>query len=227
MKTETLQEILDHIAAKRAVVLATNLDSGEQRLLQRGEGDTDTERAHAEQALRLDVCVTADETPQLFYQPFNPPPRMIVVGAVHIAQPLSAIAVLAGYEVTVVDPRESFAAADRFAGVALNLQWPDEALESLGLDSRCAVVTLTHDPKLDDPALQTALRSDAFFIGSLGSRKTHASRLRRLAKAGFSESDLGRVNGPVGLPIGARTPAEIAVSVVAQVTQALRKPEPS
>lgn len=226
MKTETLQEILDHIAAKRAVVLATNLDSGEQRLLQRGEGDTDTERAHVEQALRLDACVTTDETPQLFYQPFNPPPRMIVVGAVHIAQPLSAMAALAGYEVTVVDPRESFAAADRFAGVALNLQWPDEALESLGLDSRCAVVTLTHDPKLDDPALQTALRSDAFFIGSLGSRKTHASRLRRLAKAGFPESDLARVNGPVGLPIGARTPAEIAVSVVAQVTQALRKPQP-
>lgn len=226
MKTETLQEILDHIAAKRAVVLATNLDSGEQRLLQRGEGDTDAERAHVEQALRLDACVTTDETPQLFYQPFNPPPRMIVVGAVHIAQPLSAMAALAGYEVTVVDPRESFAAADRFAGVALNLQWPDEALESLGLDSRCAVVTLTHDPKLDDPALQTALRSDAFFIGSLGSRKTHASRLRRLAKAGFSESDLARVNGPVGLPIGARTPAEIAVSVVAQVTQALRKPQP-
>lgn len=226
MKTETLQEILDHIAAKRAVVLAINLDSGEQRLLQRGEGDTDAERAHVEQALRLDACVTTDETPQLFYQPFNPPPRMIVVGAVHIAQPLSAMAALAGYEVTVVDPRESFAAADRFAGVALNLQWPDEALESLGLDSRCAVVTLTHDPKLDDPALQTALRSDAFFIGSLGSRKTHASRLRRLAKAGFSESDLARVNGPVGLPIGARTPAEIAVSVVAQVTQALRKPQP-
>lgn len=226
MKTETLQEILDHIAAKRAVVLATNLDSGEQRLLQRGEGDTDAERAHVEQALRLDACVTTDETPQLFYQPFNPPPRMIVVGAVHIAQPLSAMAALAGYEVTVVDPRESFAAADRFAGVALNLQWPDEALESLGLDSRCAVVTLTHDPKLDDPALQTALRSDAFFIGSLGSRKTQASRLRRLAKAGFSESDLARVNGPVGLPIGARTPAEIAVSVVAQVTQALRKPQP-
>jgi xanthine dehydrogenase accessory factor len=226
VKTETLQEILDHIAAKRAVVLATNLDSGEQRLLQRGEGDTDAERAHVEQALRLDACVTTDETPQLFYQPFNPPPRMIVVGAVHIAQPLSAMAALAGYEVTVVDPRESFAAADRFAGVALNLQWPDEALESLGLDSRCAVVTLTHDPKLDDPALQTALRSDAFFIGSLGSRKTHASRLRRLAKAGFSESDLARVNGPVGLPIGARTPAEIAVSVVAQVTQALRKPQP-
>jgi len=160
VKTRTLQEVLDHIAAKRAVVLATNLDSGEQRLLQRREGDTDAERAHVEQALRLDVCVTADERPQLFYQPFNPPLRMIVVGAVHIAQPLSAMAALAGYEVTGVDPRESFAATERFAGVALNRQWPDEALESLNLDARCAVVTLTHDPKLDDPALQAALRSD-------------------------------------------------------------------
>lgn len=224
MKTRTLQEVLDHIAAKRAVVLATNLDSGEQRLLQRREGDTDAERAHVEQALRLDVCVTADERPQLFYQPFNPPLRMIVVGAVHIAQPLSAMAALAGYEVTVVDPRESFAATERFAGVALNRQWPDEALESLNLDARCAVVTLTHDPKLDDPALQAALRSDAFFIGSLGSRKTHAARLRRLANAGFTESDLERVNGPIGLPIGARSPAEIAVSALAQITQALHKP---
>jgi len=224
VKTRTLQEVLDHIAAKRAVVLATNLDSGEQRLLQRREGDTDAERAHVEQALRLDVCVTADERPQLFYQPFNPPLRMIVVGAVHIAQPLSAMAALAGYEVTVVDPRESFAATERFAGVALNRQWPDEALESLNLDARCAVVTLTHDPKLDDPALQAALRSDAFFIGSLGSRKTHAARLRRLANAGFTESDLERVNGPIGLPIGARSPAEIAVSALAQITQALHKP---
>lgn len=224
MKTKTLQTILDHIAAKRAVVLATNLDSGEHRLLQRGEGDTDIERAHVEQALRLDACVTTDQGPRLFYQPFNPPLRMIVVGAVHIAQPLSAMAALAGYEVTVIDPRESFAAADRFAGVTLNLQWPDEALESLKLDARCAVVTLTHDPKLDDPALQTALRSDAFFIGSLGSRKTHASRLRRLAQAGFSDAELERIHGPVGLPIGARTPAEIATSILAQATQTLRRP---
>ncbi|UCF48893.1 MAG: XdhC family protein [Myxococcales bacterium] len=149
---------------------------------------------------------------------------MVVVGAVHIAQPLSTMAALAGYEVTVIDPRESFAAADRFPGVTLNLQWPDEALQSLKLDARCAVVTLTHDPKLDDPALQMALRSDAFFIGSLGSRKTHASRLRRLAKAGFSEPDLERINGPVGLHIGARSPAEIAVSVLAQITQTLRQP---
>jgi xanthine dehydrogenase accessory factor len=226
VKAETLEAVLAEMEGKRPIVLATNLRSGEQRLLGRGDGDTETERADVERALRADACVTTDEASaaQIFYQPFNPPLRMIVVGAVHIAQPLSAMATLAGYEVTIVDPRESFAAAERFPGVMLSLEWPDAALESLGLDARCAVVTLTHDPKLDDPALQVALRSDVFFIGCLGSKKTHASRLRRLEKAGFTETDLARVNGPVGLPIGSRSPAEIAVSILAQVTQTLRKP---
>ncbi len=135
------------------------------------------------------------------------------------------MAALAGYEVTVVDPRSAFAAADRFPGVTLNLSWPDEALESLDIDARSAVITLTHDPKLDDPALSVALKSDAFFIGCLGSKKTHATRRKRLGKAGFSEEELDRMNGPVGLPIGSRSPAEIAVSVLAQVTETLRKPE--
>lgn len=226
MKAETLEAVLADIERKRPVVLATNLDSGDQRLLHRGDGDTEPERANVEHALRVDACVTTDgdSGPQIFYQPFNPPLRMIVVGAVHIAQPLSAMAALAGYEVTIVDPRESFAAAERFPGVTLNLDWPDAALESVGLDQRCALVTLTHDPKLDDPALQRALRSDAFFIGCLGSKKTHASRLGRLSKAGFKEAELARVQGPVGLPIGSRSPAEIAVSIIAQVTQTLRNP---
>ena len=226
MKAETLDAVLADIEAKRPVVLATDLETGKQRLLHRGDGESEPESATVERALRVDTCVTtdADGSPQVFYQPFNPPLRMILIGAVHIAQPLSAMATLAGYEVTIVDPRESFAAADRFPGVSLNLEWPDAALESLGLDQRCALVTLTHDPKLDDPALQVALRSDAFFIGCLGSKKTHASRLRRLAKAGFSPSELARVQGPVGLPIGSRSPAEIAVSVLAQATKTLRKP---
>lgn len=226
MKAATLETVLAEIEAKRPVVLATDLQTGEQRLLHRSDGQNESERADVERALRVDVCITSDTegTPQVFYQPFNPPLRMILVGAVHIAQPLSAMATLAGYEVTIVDPRESFAATERFPGVALNLEWPDAALEALSLDQRCAVVTLTHDPKLDDPALQVALRSDAFFIGCLGSKKTHASRLRRLAKTGFSSSELERVRGPVGLPIGSRSPAEIAVSVLAQVTETLRKP---
>jgi xanthine dehydrogenase accessory factor len=227
VRTETLGAILGHIESKRPVVLATNLESGEQRLLHRGEGETNSERTEIERALRLDACVTTEgeAEPRIFYQPFNPPLRMILVGAVHIAQPLSAMATIAGYEVTIVDPRESFAAADRFPGVRLNVEWPDAALESLSLDQRSAVVTLTHDPKLDDPALRVALRSDAFFIGCLGSKKTHASRLRRLSNAGFSEPELQRVRGPVGLPIGSRSPAEIAISVLAEVTQTLRKPE--
>lgn len=228
MKADTLAALLADIERDRPVVLATNLDSGDQRLLRRGDGETEPERTDVERALRLDACVTtdADAAEAIFYQPFSPPLRMILVGAVHIAQPLSAMATLTGYDVTIVDPRESFAASERFPGVTLNLEWPDAALESLGLDPRCAVVTLTHDPKLDDPALQVALRSEAFFIGCLGSRKTHASRLRRLGKAGFTEADLERVKGPVGLPIGSRSPAEIAVSVLAQVTQTLRKPSP-
>ncbi len=228
MKPETLETVLAEIEAKRPVVLATNLETGEQRLLYRGDGAAESEHADVQRALRMDACVTTDGDagPQIFYQPLNPPLRMILVGAVHIAQPLSAMATLAGYEVTIVDPRESFAEADRFPGVMLNMQWPDDALESLSLDPRCAVVTLTHDPKLDDPALRVALGSDAFFIGCLGSKKTHASRLRRLGKAGFSEAELARVKGPVGLPIGSRSPAEIAVSVLAQVTETLRKPAP-
>lgn len=226
MKVETLEVMLAEIETKLPVVLATNLATGDQRLLYGGDGEDETERVDVERALRVDTCITAAaEGPrQVFYQPFNPPLRMILIGAVHIAQPLSAMATLTGYQVTIVDPRESFAAADRFPGVTLSLEWPDAALESLGIDQRCAVVTLTHDPKLDDPALQVALRSDAFFIGCLGSKKTHASRLKRLGKAGFSETELARVKGPVGLPIGSRSPAEIAVSVLAQITETLRKP---
>lgn len=226
MKSEILDMVLESIATKRAVVLATNLESGEQRLLGRGDGDDDDERANVSTALRLDKPVTTgpDESRRIFYQPFNPPLRMVLVGAVHIAQPLSTMAVLAGYEVTIVDPRSAFAAEARFPGVALDLSWPDQALESLGLDARSAVVTLTHDPKLDDPALHVALRSDAFFVGCLGSKKTHATRLKRLRKAGFKDAELERIKGPVGLPIGSRSPSEIAVSVLAQVIETLRKP---
>ena len=129
-----------------------------------------------------------------------------------------------GYEVTVVDPREAFARQERFEGVEVHSDWPDEALETLGLDARTAVVTLTHDPKLDDPALTAALASEAFYIGSLGSGRTHAARLRRLKDAGFTDEALARIHGPVGLPIGARSPAEIAISIMGQITEVLRTP---
>jgi len=229
MKRDLLDQVLASIAAKRPVVLVTNLESGEQRLLRPAQGGDEQERGHVAEALRLDTPVTTEREvgPRCFYQPFNPPLRLVLVGAVHVAQPLSVIATLAGYEVIIVDPRSAFAASERFPGVTLDPSWPDAALEALDLDARCAVVTLTHDPKLDDPALSVALKSNAFFIGCLGSRKTHATRLKRLRNAGFSDAQLERLRGPVGLPIGSRTPAEIAVSVLAQVIETLRRPQPA
>ena len=157
-----------------------------------------------------------------FLNPFNPPLRLVILGAVHIAQPLAKIAELANYDVTVVDPRTAFASEERFPGVKLVTEWPDEAMEKIELDTRTAVVTLTHDPKLDDPGLHAALKSPCFYIGALGSRKTHGTRVERLTEAGFSEEDIARIHGPVGLNIGARSPAEIAISIMAEMTERLR-----
>jgi xanthine dehydrogenase accessory factor len=166
---------------------------------------------------------TVGET-EWFIGVHNPALRMIIIGAVHIAQVLAPMARMAGYDVTVVDPRTAFASRERFAGTTLLHEWPDAALETLTLDRRTAVVTLTHDPKLDDPALKTALASEAFYIGALGSTRTHAKRVARLAEAGFGDSDIERLHAPVGLDIGAKSPAEIAVSVLAQITERLRQP---
>ncbi|RVT86937.1 XdhC/CoxI family protein [Rhodobacteraceae bacterium CCMM004] len=153
----------------------------------------------------------------------NPPLRMVVVGGVHIAQPLLRIAALAGYDCVLVDPRESFASAERFPDVPRVHDWPDAALEAHALDARTAVVTLTHDAKLDDPAIAVALRSPAFYLGCLGSTRTHAKRRARLEAEGFGAEDLARIHAPVGLAIGARSPAEIAVAVMAEITQTLRQ----
>lgn len=152
----------------------------------------------------------------------NPPLRMIVVGAVHIAQALVPMAQVAGYDCFVIDPREAFASPARFPGVSLHHDWPDEAIAGLGLDARTALVLLTHDPKLDDPAIEAALRSDVFYIGALGSTRTHANRVERLQTAGFAPTDIARIHGPIGLNIGASGPAEIAVAILAEITQVLR-----
>lgn len=157
-----------------------------------------------------------------FIESRNPSPRLILVGAVHIAQALVPFAVAAGFGVVVVDPRRAFATDDRFPGVEISTEWPDEALERLGLEPRTAVVTLTHDPKLDDPALISALQSDVFYVGALGSRKTHASRLDRLRAAGLSEPAMARIQAPIGLDIGAVTAPEIAISIIAQIVAARR-----
>ncbi len=155
----------------------------------------------------------------------NPPLRMVVVGAVHIAQPLMKMARVAGYDAVLVDPRGAFATAARFPGERLVHDWPDEALEAESLDARTAVVTLSHDPKLDDPAIKVAIASDVFYIGCLGSTRTHAKRVTRLKEAGFTDAKIAKIHAPVGADIGSKTPAEIAISIMAEITERLRRPE--
>ncbi len=208
-----LQELVAARAARRAVGYVVDLGDWSRRLVELGQD--------AAVDLRLRADKAGVEEGQ-FILPCNPPLRLIVVGAVHVAQALVAISRLAGYDPILVDPRQSFATAARFPGEVILEDWPDEALRRLGLDGRTAVVTLTHDPKLDDPAIMVALRSGCFYLGCLGSRKTHASRVERLVAAGFSESEIGRIRAPVGLAIGAQGPGEIAVSILAEMTAVLR-----
>jgi len=228
MKADTLTRLFAERAAKRPVAVATDLATGAQALVQDADvsGDLDLDAgtlAAARARLAEDRSGVIEAGGRRFFvHVFNPPARLIVVGAVHIAQALAPMAALAGYGVTVIDPRRAFASDARFPDVALVGDWPDEAMAALSPDRRTAVVTLTHDPKLDDPALQVALRSDAFYIGSLGSKRTHAARLERLRAAGFGDAELARIHGPVGLAIGAASPAEIAVSILAQITAARR-----
>ncbi len=230
MKRDILDSLQKARAAKRPVALVTNLESGRQALL---DGDTVTGEltlggpvlAQARQAILDNRSATLPGT-DLFVQAFNPPLRMIVVGAVHIAQSLVPMAALAGYDVTVIDPRKAWATDARFPEVRMSTEWPDAALAALALDHRTAVIVLTHDPKLDDPALEITLKSPVFYIGALGSNRTHAKRLTRLREAGLDEAALVRIHGPIGLAIGAKSPSEIAISILAQMTQALHGAPP-
>ena len=227
MKAALFERLRADRLAKRPVVLVTRLPEGEQQLLDpRGalpEGVPPTLFDAARLASARDEASTVeDDGGTIVLQPFNPPLRLIIVGAVHIAQALARMCALAGFAAVVVDPRSAFATDERFPGVERLAEWPDKALAALAPDGRTAVVTLTHDPKLDDPALEAALRSSAFYIGCLGSRKTHAARLERLRRRGFTEADLERLHGPVGLRINARSPGEIAVSILAEIIQELR-----
>ncbi|HZB93552.1 MAG TPA: XdhC family protein [Stellaceae bacterium] len=232
MKLQFLERALAASRDGRPAVLATSLANGSQTFIEATETAGDLTLDGAALAAirkavtddRSTVIETADGP--VFIEVFNPRLRCVIVGAVHIAQPLARMASLTGYLVTVVDPRTAFASDARFPDVSLSTDWPDEALEKLRPNRRTAIVTLTHDPKLDDPALITALRSDAFYIGALGSKKTHAARCKRLAATGIGEAELARVHGPVGLDIGAISPAEIAISVMAQMTQVLRAEPP-
>jgi xanthine dehydrogenase accessory factor len=187
-----------------------------------GPGGRRLEREGHEARFRMDRS-GFEEDGETFVAIHNPPLRLIIVGAVHIAQALVPMARIAGYDPVVIDPRESFATPARFPDTRLIHDWPDEELRALGLDQRTALVLLTHDPKLDDPALTQALRSEVVYIGALGSTRTHAKRVERLTGAGFSEAEITRVHGPIGLDIGAAGPAEIAVSILAEMTRVLRQ----
>jgi len=221
-----LDDLLAARRAKRAVVLVTPLDGSAHRLVAVGKpeaGAGEPLATAAAQVARSDQAQVIDGAGgSVLLEPHTPPLRLIIVGAVHVAQPLAEMAALAGFAVTIVDPRRAFATEARFPGQALVVGWPDAAVTELAPDARTAVVTLTHDPKLDDPALIAALGSPAFYIGCLGSKKTHGARRTRLGERGIDAAALDRLHGPVGLAIGARTPAEIAVSVLAQIIGALR-----
>jgi len=231
MQLTTLKALNEARNNGKSALLFSDLDSGAETLTIEGEGSGDIEVTQeineaAERAQNEDRGrMLESEGRRIFIQVFNPPRRLIIVGAVHISQPLVPIARLAGYAVTVIDPRGAWATPERFPDVDIDNRWPDEALENLKPDSRTAVVTLTHDPKLDDPALNVALRSNAFYIGALGGRKTAVKRRERLTEAGFGPDDFARIRGPVGLDIGAVSPAEIAVSIVGQITETLHRPE--
>jgi xanthine dehydrogenase accessory factor len=227
VKLQTLEALLADREARRPVVLLTWLESGDQRLVHAARDlSEDAILAEAvEQALTSDRAAAVESASgRVFVQPYNPPLRLVIVGAVHIAQHLADWALRLGHAVSVVDPRTSFASPSRFPGVRLLHDWPDAALDAIGLDARCAVVTLSHDPKLDDPALERALHSEAFYIGALGSQRTQARRRERLRAQGFDDAAIARVHGPVGLDLGARSPAEIALSIAAQLTESLRRP---
>ncbi len=225
MKRGVLKAVEARRAQKQPFATVTDTATGAQNLTDAAvsDGDLTLSEAQVDEVRRR---IAADQSgvmdSGLFVRVYSPPARMVIVGAVHIAQALAPMAKLAGFDVTIIDPREAFVRSGQLADIHAIVEWPDDGMAQVKPDMRTAVVTLTHDPKLDDPALAAALRSQAFYIGALGSRKTHAKRLERLTALGFTATDTARIHGPVGLEINALTPAEIAVSIMAQVIEKLR-----
>lgn len=228
MRADHLAALLKARDAKCSIARLTDIATGAEALVVDGKAEgalqvDDALKAALDAALAREESRLFEDGPRrVFIQVLTPPLRLAIVGAGHISQYLGSIAAEIGFEVTVIDPRTTYASQSRFPAAKLSHEWPDTALEGMGLDRRMAVVTLSHDPKLDEPALATALRSDAFYIGALGSRKTQAQRRQRMKTQGFTDADLDRIHGPVGLDIGALSPAEIAVSIVAQIIDVLR-----
>jgi CTP:molybdopterin cytidylyltransferase MocA/xanthine/CO dehydrogenase XdhC/CoxF family maturation factor len=224
MRRTTLEEILAARREGRILVLALDSETGQEQLIDPDHDQSPLGRMAAEVAAR-DASRTIDlNGRRLFLSVYNAPWEVVIVGAVHIAQALAGLALASGYQVRVIDPRLPYATDERFVGITLVREWPDKALIDQPLTTRSALIVLAHDPKLDDAGLSIALRSSAFYIGALGSARTHAKRLARLTEAGFSQEEQARIHGPVGLAIGARSPAEIAIAILAQIIQMRRKP---
>jgi xanthine dehydrogenase accessory factor len=228
MRLDILHSLNTERAARRAAIVVTDIASGGQRFVPAADIPADPLRERLEARLRTGKSGMED-TPEgrVFLTVYVPPPRLVVTGAVHISQALAPVARQLGYDVTIVDPRTAFASPERFLDVNLIPQWPDVALPPLNVDRYTAFAALTHDPKIDDPALLHALERECFYIGALGSKKTHATRLARLKAQGATDNGLARIHAPIGLAIGAASPPEIAVSIMAEITAALRLPPPS
>jgi xanthine dehydrogenase accessory factor len=226
VKLETLKELNTERAARRPAILVTDTANGEQRLVKARDFAADPLRAELSRQLRMGKSATVEAAGRkLFLNVYAPTARLVVVGAVHISQALAPLARSLDYDVTIVDPRTAFASPERFPDVPLIAEWPDVALPPLNIDHYTAFVALTHDPKIDDPALMHAFARDCFYIGALGSRKTHAKRAERLKAQGARAGDIARIHAPIGLPIGAVSPSEIAVSIMAEITAQLRLPK--
>jgi len=223
LKLDILHTLNVERAARRAVVVVTRVEDGEQRIVKASEIARDPLRDVIEKRLRMAKSGMEDTAEgRVFLTVHVPSARLVITGAVHISQALAPMATLVGYDVTIVDPRTAFASLERFPDVKLIAEWPDAALPPLNIDHYTAFVALTHDPKIDDPALLHALQRECFYIGALGSRKTHGRRVERLKQAGIPEATTARIHAPIGLAIGAVSPAEIAVSILAEITQSLR-----
>lgn len=226
MKADLLAALNAERAARRPAIVVTDIATGGQRLVKKAEFAGDALAADLDKHLRMNRSAMIEvEGKKLFLNVHAPTARLIITGAVHISQALAPLASSLGYEVTVVDPRTAFATPERFPGIPVIAEWPDDALPALNVDHYTAFVALTHDPKIDDPALLHALSRDCFYIGALGSRKTHGKRLDRLGAQGATDAGLARIHAPIGLPIGAVSPAEIAVSIMAEITARLRLPQ--
>ena len=224
MRLDVLKAMNAARRGRRGGAMVTRLSDADQRFVEAAAIDADPLAAELESALRMGESgvVTADGV-DYFLTVQTPSPRLTLIGAVHISQALAPMARIAGLDVTIIDPRTAFATPERFPDTPVIAQWPDEPLKSAPLDRYTAICLLTHDPKIDDPALTIALRSDCFYIGALGSKKTHAKRLERMRAQGFDEAALARIHAPIGLDIGAVSPAEIAVSIIGEIIASLRK----